>query len=264
MKIRRITTIGLAVLAAGAIAATATGLASAAEQASATPGTVVIVDAQSDPQAAKDAMSHFPMGEEEVAKDHATFIPTTDPTYGASGWKIAQYRDRNGNLVDVPAIIGGSAAQGLKVTTEHTEEFSATVGGSIELSRGFNLVGVVDAEVSVKFTASHTWSNEAATSQGIWFHAAPGKTVVLMARDSTATFSGTFQWKSDGVGYVVKNVEITQPAAAANSANGTSPTNYLIKEYNTAQVAPAALASKNSIAAVNSLPKLQELVNTVH
>lgn len=262
MKIRRITTIGMAVLAAGAIATTTAGLAAASDVAAPAPGQVVVIDGNADPGTANDALKLFPTDEDTITKDHATFTPTTDPTYGAAAWKIAQYRDSKGNLVDVPAIIGGTEEQGLKVTVEHTESATATVGGSLEIGRGIDLAGVVDAELSFKFTASHSWESESTTKQGIWFHAKPGKTVVLMTRDNTATFTGDFQWDINGVHYVVKNVTITQPAAAADAADGTSPTNYLVKEYDNTQTG-ATTAGAGSTENVAALPQLKQLVSSL-
>ena len=260
MKIRRMATLGIAILAAGAIGMTLVGVASAtahtAPQTTAANGAgqLIMIDAATDKDAAIDALKLYPDA------THRSFTPYGDPSYAQTGW--TPVTDENGH--PIPSITG-NAKTGQKITERltisHEESSSYSLGGSVETSVGFDLAGVVDAELSLKFTGNHTWSSSASDSQGIWITADPGKTVWIEASSSTATYSGDFQFDSDGNHYLVKNVKITQPAAPA--AANVSPINYRIMQVNSTVTGQAA-DTTGGLKAINALPGLQSYINNGH
>jgi hypothetical protein len=127
--------------------------------------------------------------------------------------------------------------------------------------RGFDLAELVDAELSVKFTANHTWESSSADSQGIWVTAKPGKTVWIEASTSTASYTGDFAFASNGARYEVDNVTITQPASPTTDAMAV--TNYRVMEVNSTDVGvPANL--KGGLARLNALPRLSRYIAAGH
>jgi hypothetical protein len=232
----------------------ATSLAAAAPALSASPGQLVTIDAKTDPTDALDALKLY-----EDATDRS-FTPTTDPTFAQTKW--SPVTDLNGT--PAPSVTG-NAQTGQAVTerldVKHENSASWSIGGSVENSIGFDLAGIVDVELSMKFTASHTWESSTTDSEGIWVTALPGKTVWIEAANSTATFTGNFAFTSDGVRYLVNNVTITQPASP--DTDTMTSTTYRVMEVNSASLG-LPRDTTGGFTPLQELPKLQKLIGSGH
>jgi len=220
----------------------------------ATPGQMVVIDAPTDKGQAVSALKLF-----ESATDRS-FTPSAAPQYQQTKW--APVTDANGDTSSVSgnARTGQSITQKIDVTHETSSSWS--LGGSIEQSVGFDLVEAVDAEVSVKLTANHTWDSSTSDSQGIYVTAKPGKTVWIEAATGMASYTGDFAFTSDGVHYVVKNVTITQPAAP--DADSLATTSYRVMQVDSATQAGLPADTTGGVAPINSLPVLQNYIDQGH
>jgi hypothetical protein len=220
----------------------------------ATPGQMVVIDAATDKGQAVSALKLF-----GSATDR-TFTPSAAPQYQQTKW--APVTDANGDTSSVSgnARTGQSITQKIDVTHETSSSWS--LGGSIEQSVGFDLVEAVDAEVSVKLTANHTWDSSTSDSQGIYVTAKPGKTVWIEAATGMASYTGDFAFTSDGVHYVVKNVTITQPAAP--DADALATTSYRVMQVDSATQAGLPADTTGGVASINSLPVLQNYIDQGH
>lgn len=258
MNIRSIVRTGAAVVLAGAIGTLAVGVS----HADATPdpnaglvagsGQLVVVDANTQKDLAVNLLTHW-----KDAPDH-TFIPTGDPSFGASAWQPVTYAD---GTTGIPGI-AGSATESISedVKVKHTESSSMSVGGSVETSFGTD-IGIVDAELSFKFSGGHTWDSSSSDTAEIRATALPGKAVWIEASTSTATYTGDFRFGYGGNEYLVKNVTITQPAA--QNASGQAVTNYRVEEADLNAVdVPANL--RGGAFNVKDAPALQNYIATGH
>ena len=257
MNIRRISTFGLGLALAAAIGGASIGVANAGTAAiPSAPGQVVVINAATDKDSAIDALKLY-----QNATDR-TFVPdSAAPTYGQSDW--APVKDKDGQTapsVTGNAKTGQSATERLDV--KHETESSWSLGGSIEMSVGFDLAKTVDAELSVKFTANHTWTSSTTDSEGIWVTANPGKTVWIEASASTASYTGNFFFTSGGTRYEVDNVTITQPAAA--DSDQLSATSYRVMQVDSATQAGLPADTTGGVKSIDSLPKLAQFIGSGH
>ncbi len=219
---------------------------------SASPGQMVSIDATTDQADAVEALKHY-----QDATDRSFTPSTTAASFAHSDWKPVQ--DIHGG--NEPAVSGGKKATTGTLDIKHDDSSSWSLGGSIEASVGFDLVGIIDEELSVKFTADHTWESSAADTQSIEVTAEPGKTVWIEASTSTASYTGNFAFTSGGVRYLVNNVTITQPASPAVDA--MSNTSYRVMEQPNSSLGLPADTS-GGLKAISSLPKLQAYINAGH
>lgn len=254
MNVRRITTLGITAVAAGLIGLVGTGVAEAAATADTAPGQIVVIDAGADKDAAITALKLY-----QNATDRS-FVPSADPTYGQTGWDLVT--DQHGQ--PAPSVTG-NAKTGQKITESleisHEQGSSWSLGGSISTSVGFDLTGIVDAELSMKVTANHIWQSSVTDSQSISVTADPGKTVWIEAATDTATYTGDFLFTSGGTHYDVKNVTITQPAA--QNTQDVSPVDYRVMETSSTQ-AGLPKDTAGGLTAINSLPNLKNFIAAGH
>ena len=250
---RRIITVAISAAAAAAIAATSVGVAEAAGPSTVTSSpakSLVIIDASADNTDALAAMK-LASGASDLQ-----FTATTAPTFATTGWKPVL--DGKGHLA--PAVTGGNknnVTQTMTVTHEETNSWS--LGGSVEASVGFNLLDVVDAELSAKFTANHTWTTATADSQTIEVTAKTGKTVWIEASNSTATYTGNFTFSVNGSSYEINNVTITQPAT--NNTGTEAAAAYEVEEMSNADLGIPA-NTKGGLTPINALPRLRQIIDT--
>lgn len=221
----------------------------------AAPGQMVVIDAAADKGQAVSALKLY-----GSATDRS-FTPSAAPQYQQTTW--TPVKDLNGQ--PAPSV-SGNAKSGQPITErldiKHETSSSWSLGGSIEQSVGFDLVEAVDAEVSVKLTANHTWESSTSDSQGIWVTAEPGKTVWIEAATSMASYTGDFAFTSHGVHYVVKNVTITQPAAP--DADAFATTSYRVMQVDSATQAGLPADTTGGVTPINSLPALQNYIGQGH
>ena len=217
-------------------------------------GQVVIIDAAADPDAAKDALTLY------HGASNTAFTPTAAPVYSVTDW--APVLDKTGNqamAVSGNARTGQQLTQTLEVT--HDQDASWSLGGSIEASVGFDLLAAVDADLSTKFTAGHTWEGTESDNESIEVTALGGKTVWIEANNSTATITGDFTFDVNGIHYDVENVSITQPASEARGTEAA--TSYRVMELSSRGAGlPADTAG--GIKPINALPKLKSHIVKGH
>jgi hypothetical protein len=221
----------------------------------AAPGQMVVIDAATDKGQAVSALKLF-----ESATDRS-FTPSAAPQYQQTTW--APVTDADGqpaSSVSGNAKTGQSMTQRINVTHETSSSWS--LGGSIEQSVGFDLVEAVDAEMSVKLTANHSWESSSSDSQGIWVTAKPGKTVWIEAATSMASYTGDFAFTSNGMHYLVKNVTITQPAAP--DADAFASTSYRVMQVDSVSQAGLPADTTGGVTPINSLPALQNYIGQGH
>ena len=260
MNVRTFARIGTAIVAAGVIGTLGVGLAQADSTAVdpnagivAGSGHLVVIDATKDEDAAVNLLTHY-----KDSPDH-TFIPDGQPTYGQSDWQPATFAD---GTTGIPGIAGSATDKiSMVLSVKHTESSSVKIGGSVETSFGYDLAGVVDTELSFKFSGGHTWDSSTTDTAQIWATALPNKAVWIEASTSEATFTGDFRFGYEGNEYLVKNVTITQPAA--QNANGTAVTNYRVEEadFNAVNV-PTNL--RGGMFNVNQAPQLKSYISNGH
>ena len=253
---RMIATAGLSAIALATIAGTGLGVAHAAGlgTGAASVGQTIVIDSNTNPTGAVQALKMYPQAANQA------FTPTSQPVFAQTNWSAVT--DENGNPA---AAVTGNASTGQSVTetlgVTHSQGSSWSLGGSIEASVGFDLLDTVDAEVSTTFTASHTWESDESDSESITVTAKPGKTVWIEASNSTATFTGTFNFDINGVHYEVENVTMTQ--AAATDADSMAATTYKVMEINSLS---AGLPSNTTggLRSMASLPKLRSYIASGH
>jgi hypothetical protein len=260
MNIRTIARMGTAILAAGVIGTFAVGMAQADSTAVdpnagvvAGSGHLVVIDATTDKDAAVNLLTHY-----KDAPDH-TFIPNGQPTFGTSDWQPATFAD---GKTGIPGVAGSATDKiSLELSVKHTESSSVKIGGSVETSFGYDLAGVVDTELSFKFSGGHTWDSSTSDTAQIWATAMPNKAVWIEASTSTATFTGDFRFSYGGNEYLVKNVTITQPAAP--TVGGQAVTNYRVMEADMNAVnVPTNL--RGGLFNVNDAPQLKSYIAGGH
>jgi hypothetical protein len=244
---RPATVAGFAVLAVAAAAIGGSTIAAAeASSAAAGSGQLVIIDANTDHAGALDALK---------LADGATdlqFTPTTAASYGTSTW--SPVTDASGNLA--PSVTGSDEEVDETLEVTHEQSSSWSLGGSIEASVGFDLLDTVDAELSTKFTANHTWEKATTDSETIDVTALPGKTVWIEASNSTATYTGDFAFDINGAHYEVDNVTISQPATSNTGTEAAAA--YRVEEA--ANTDLGITAHVNGLTHINALPKLRRLI----
>ena len=258
MNVRKIAIIATATAIVAGIGAASIGVATAGTTSTraldAAPGQITVINAATDPQGAVEALKLY-----DAATDRS-FTPTGTPTYSQTKW--GPVTDMDGN--PAPVVIGNSKTKQSvteRLEIKHETSSSWSLGGSIETSMGFDLAELVDAELSVKFTANHTWESSSADTQGIWVTALPGKTVWIEASTSTASYTGNFEFTSNGARYEVDNVTITQPAAPTTDAMAV--TNYRVMEVNSGQIGLPANTT-GGLKALNALPRLGAYIADGH
>ena len=258
MNVRKIAIIATATAIVAGIGAASIGVATAGTTSTraldAAPGQITVINAATDPQGAVEALKLY-----DDATDRS-FTPTGTPTYSQTKW--GPVTDMDGN--PAPVVIGNSKTKQSvteRLEIKHETSSSWSLGGSIETSMGFDLAELVDAELSVKFTANHTWESSSADTQGIWVTAIPGKTVWIEASTSTASYTGNFEFTSNGARYEVDNVTITQPAAPTTDAMAV--TNYRVMEVNSGQIGLPANTT-GGLKALNALPRLGAYIADGH
>jgi hypothetical protein len=222
---------------------------------SASPGQVVSIDGASDPADAIEALKNY-----QNATDRS-FTPTTAATFAHSTWGPVYGTDGTTPAPAVSANENANHPSGQRLDITHQETSSWSLGGSIQGTVGFNLAGIIDQELSVKFTANHTWDSNTTDSQSIYAQAAPGKTVWIEASTGTASYTGNFAFTSGGVRYQVNNVTITQPASS--DVDAMSNTSYRVMEISNvnAGVSPQA---PSGLKTISKLPMLQQYINSGH
>ncbi|MBV9592708.1 MAG: hypothetical protein JO147_02760 [Actinobacteria bacterium] len=265
----RIIVIGSSVIAAAlAVGATSLGVAAAGTTSThsavgASRGQIVVIDATQDKDSAVNALKLF-----RDASDRS-FTPTGAPVYSNTSWAPAQgtIPDKSGNYPVAPSVSGGEPGSG-SVTTNtidvsHESNSSWSLGGSIEESVGFNLMDIVDVELSAKFTANHTWENGFRDFQSIEVTADEGKTVWVESSNSDATYTGNFAFNAGGIHYEVDNVSFTQPVSDDQSGDSINSTMYKVVEVDSSaiHVTPSQAGHTN---AIDSLPKLQQYIAAGH
>lgn len=246
---RRLVRTGVAVLAVAGFAVTGLGVAHATGTSDAAPGEVVVIDGNTNPAGAKAALDLY------GTSTDASFTPTVQPTYTTVDFHRAVGPDN----APLPVVIGdGKTAQGLVVSHQETNTWS--LGGSVQVSLGFDLLGAIDASVSEKFTGSHSWTTGTSDSETVSITPALGKTAWLEVQDSNVTFTGDFDFTANGIRYNVDNVTITQSAAPGLDTN--SAATYRVEEMDTKNTgAPNGLTGKVDLA---KLPKLQAYISAGH
>lgn len=246
---RPIALVGLAAVAIGTLAATSIGIAEAATGSA--PGQMVVIDATADPAGASTALKLY------GGASNATFTPSAAPVYSSTGWSPVY--DATGQ--PAPTVSGGTTAVSETILISHDHDTSWSVGGSLEVSAGFDLLESVDAELSAKITANHTWTASDGDGQSIKITALPGKTVWLEENVSTATITGTFTFDVNGTRYEVENVTITQPASPATGTKAAAA--YRVMEQPSGAIGlPANTAG--GLKPISSLPKLQDYIANGH
>ena len=213
-------------------------------------GNVVVIDSTKQPDEAKAAMDLY-----GKATDRS-FLPTADPTYSQTAWGpiLDENKQPVGSVTGTEK--GGQMKQ--KLMFVHTQQSSWSLGGSVETSAGFDLAEAIDAEMSVKLSASHKWESETSDKTGIWVTANPGKTVWVEVASTMGSYTGDFAFTADGVRYVVKNVTITQPAAP--DADSSASTVYRVLQLNSGTIK----ATKAGVTPMNQLPLLQKYIAEGH
>jgi hypothetical protein len=258
MNIRKTAIIGTGIAMVAGLGAASIGVAAASPGAKraldTTPGQITVINAATDPQGAVDALKLY-----EDATDRS-FTPTGTPSYSQTKWGVVT--DMDGN--PAPVVIGNSKTKQSvteRLEVKHETSSSWSLGGSIETTMGFDLAEVVDAELSVKFTANHTWESSSADTQGIWVTALPGKAVWIEASTSTASYTGNFEFTSGGARYEVDNVTITQPASPTTDAMAV--TNYRVMETNS-KTAGVPADTTGGLTTLNALPRLGAYIAAGH
>jgi hypothetical protein len=258
MNIRKITIVGIGTALVASIGAASIGIAAAGTTSTralnAAPGQITVVNAATDPQGAVQALKLY-----EDATDRS-FTPTASPTYSQTKW--GPVTDMDGN--PAPVVIGNSKTKQSvteRLEVKHETSSSWSLGGSIETSMGFDLAELVDAELSVKFTANHTWESSSADTQGVWVTALPGKTVWIEASTSTASYTGNFEFTSNGARYEVDDVTITQPASPTTDAMAV--TNYRVMQVDSGQIGLPA-DTTGGLKPMNALPRLGAYIAAGH
>ena len=262
MKIRKVAIIALTVAAAGAIGLTTVGVASASADSQPAPGgsgKLVLIDAATDKQGALDALAFMNPAKDGDKATNVSFDPYASPTYNSSDWSVATDGDSPLPSVTGDAAGGNDVDATIKFT--HEENSSYSLGGSLETEVGFNLAGVVDAGLSVKISAGHTWESAVKTGEELWVTAKPGKTVWVEQSTTTATISGQFQFNYQGNEYVIKNVSITQPSSKV--AAGVPTVNYRVEEMSSTK-AGAAANTVGGVKPITELPGLMHYIGQGH
>jgi hypothetical protein len=264
MNKRIVITVGGVVTAALAVGATSLGIAAASTTSTAASrGQLVVIDARSDQASAIEALKLY--------KDAAdrSFTPTGTPTFSNTDWGPAQARKANpdGRFPIAPSVSGGEPGSDTKTTetidVSHEATSGWSLGGSLEASLGMDLLGAVDAEVSTKFTANHTWETGFRDYQSIEVTADPGKTVWVEMSNSEETFTGNFTFAANGIRYEVDNVSFTEPVSDDQSGDSIDSTTYKVVEVDSSSinVSPSQAGHENAITA---LPKLQQYIAAGH
>jgi hypothetical protein len=256
MNTRSILIAGAGLAAAATIGATTLGVAAAntSNVGGASAGQMLVIDARTDQAAAVAALSLY------QGASNRSFTPTSTPDFAQAKWAPVTGPDGQ-----AAGSVTGNAKTGQKmegiVTSSHQESSSWSLGGSIEASVGFDLAGVVDVELSAKFTASHTWESSYTDSQSIWVTADPGKTVWVEVADNTVTYTGNFAFDAAGVHYEVDNVTITQPGSPEGGAINSAI--YRVREAASTKLGLPANTTGGRIP-LSSLPRFKQYLAASH
>lgn len=256
MNTRKIVIAGAGLAAAAVIGATTLGVAAASTSnvGGAAAGQMLVIDARTDQADAVAALSLY------QGATNRSFTPTTAPDFAQAKW--APVTGPNGQLA---GSVTGNAKTGQKATqiveTAHEESSSWSLGGSVEASVGFDLAGLVDVELSAKFTANHTWESSYKDSQQIWVTADPGKTVWIEVADNTVAYTGNFAFDAAGVHYEVDNVTITQPGSPEGGAINSAL--YRVREVPSTQLGLPANTTGGLIP-LGSLPRMKQVLAASH
>ncbi len=240
----------IATAALAAIGAGTAGVAAAAvSTTSASPGQAVVIDGQTDQADAVAALKLYPNA------SNRSFTPIGAPSYSQSNWQPVKGPDGQ-----TAGSVSGNTKTGqpgvAKITTSYEESSSVSLGGSAEVTLGFDLPGIVDAELSAKFTANHTWSSSYTDSQSIQVTADPGKTVWIEVADNTVSYTGNFSFDSGGVHYEVDNVTINQPGSAQGGTIDSAI--YRVRQIDSSQIDLPANAS--GVVPLSALPRLRQYI----
>ena len=234
---------GRRLVAVGVLVGLATlGLGTAAFAATDNP---VTINAAADPAAAKTAMDQLP-----TATD-PHFTPTGTPSYDQSSWMLA-----SNSSVNNPPDAKNDA--GKDVTISHDATSTWSLGGSVEGGGGLSAFNLANAEVNVKFTANHEWTNETKDAETIYAIAKPGKVVWVVASHSQVTFTGDYTFTANGTNYQVTNVTLTEPAPLPLN-EGTDPQagiTYAVVEQPYKAVHPAGTAQPTGLVSLANTPSL--------
>jgi hypothetical protein len=256
MKIRTMVIAGSAVVAAAGIAATSLGVAAASTNSSAavagaSAGKYLVIDANTDPADAVAALNLY------QGATNRSFTPTGAPVFAQTSWAPVTGPDGKTRAGSVTGNAKTGQAAQEKITIAHEESSSWSLGGSIETSVGFDLAEAVDAELSVKFTANHTWESSYTDSESIQVKADPGKTVWIEVADNTITYTGNFTFDAAGVQYEVDNVTITQPGTADGSAMNSAI--YRVREISSVQAGLPANTTGGQLP-LSALPRMNQVL----
>ncbi len=207
-----------------AVTATA-GAATPSGHAAATTGNQATVIDAADPnqlQQAKDAMSLF------GAATNKNFVPTADPIYKQTGWE---------NAGDASYTNSGNAIANYSYEEKNVQTSALKIGGSVETSASAG-IGIAEATMDLKLSASHEWETGTSDAMDIDVHVEPGKSVMIEKRVSTADYTGTYTFTANNVDYTVKNVTVTAPAAQG-STDPMTAVDYMVVDPTNAQAANA-------------------------
>ena len=246
---RPLVLVGISAAVLAALAGTGVGIAAAAT-ASSNPTTVKIIDAKTDPAAAQAALALY------SGATNTDFTPTSAPVYSSTGWGTVYDADgQAAQSVTGNAQTGQSVSE--SITVSHEQGSSWSLGGSLEISGGVNILDVVDAELSATVTANHTWDSSDSDGQTIRITAVPGQTVWLESNISTGTVTGNFTFDVNGTRYEVDDVTITQPASPVTGTKAASA--YRVMQRTATEVGlPANTAG--GLHPINTLPLLKDYI----
>lgn len=256
MNTRRIITIGAMLVTAAGLTAASMGVAAAATNTTLADDNAIVINAAVDPTDAQQALAGY------QAATNQQFTITAGPTYSHTPFALVTNQDGT-----PAASVTGNAKTHQSVeeilSVEHQDSASWSIGGSVEASVGYDLAGIVDAEVSGKISTTDSWESSSTDSQDVWVTALPGKTVWIEASNQVVSFTGTFTFTDPyGRNYEIDNVTITQPA----SPNGDrfAGTTYKVEEVNSTVGAGLPADTTGGMKPINELPVLQDHIAAQH